>query len=144
MDDGDPLQSVPDSPDGSQFIQCTACESALQSPGRKSVSFLLLDQLTIPLVGCDNHLEEFCSLCGLATEGRAELLNHRPAGGVNCPSCRHAPHKPQQPVIPVGNGGLAVLACSTHQSDILSRFSTGLQVREHLTSSLDGASTDRY
>jgi len=144
MDDGDPLQSVPDSPDGSQFIQCTACESALQSPGRESVSFLLLDQLTIPLVGCDNHLEEFCSLCGLATEGRAELLNHRPAGGVNCPSCRHAPHKPQQPVIPVGNGGLAVLACSTHQSDILSRFSTGLQVREHLTSSLDGASTDRY
>ena len=144
MDDGDPLKSVPDSPHGNQFIQCAACESALQSPGRESVSFLLLDQLTIPLVGCESHLEEFCSLCGLATEGRAELLNHRPAGGVNCPSCRHAPHKPQQPVIPVGNGGLAVLACSTHQSDILSRFSTGLQVREHLTSSLDGASTDRY
>ena len=142
MDDRDPPQSVPEFPDRSQFIQCAACESALQSPGRESVSFLLLDQLTIPLVGCDNHLEEFYSLCGLATEGRAELLNHRPAGGINCPSCRHAPHKPQQPVIPVGNGGLAVLACSTHQSDIFSRFRTGLQIRQHLTSSLDGASTD--
>ncbi|QAU11485.1 hypothetical protein EKH57_01065 [Halorubrum sp. BOL3-1] len=144
MDNRDPLQSLSNSPGRSQFIRCTACESALRSPGRESVSFLLLDQLTIPLVGCDNHLEEFCSLCGLATEGRAELLNHRPAGGINCPSCRHAPHKPQQPVIPVGNGGLAVLACATHQSDILSRFRTGLQVRQHLTSSVDGVSTDRY
>jgi len=142
MDNGDSLQSVPDSPHRNQFIQCAACESALQSPGRENVSFLLLDQLTIPLVGCDNHLEEFCSLCGLATEDRAELLNHRPAGGVNCPSCRRAPHKPHQPIIPVGNGGLAVLACATHQSDVFSRFRTGLQVRQHLTSSLDMASTD--
>jgi len=142
MDNGDSLQSLADLPHGNQLMHCTACESALQSPGRESVSFLLLDQLTIPLVGCDNHLEEFCSLCGLATEGRAELLNHRPAGGVNCPSCRHAPHKPHQPVIPVGNGGLGVLACPTHQSDIFSRFRTGLQVRQYLNSSLDAASTD--
>ncbi|PAU82916.1 hypothetical protein CK500_12360 [Halorubrum salipaludis] len=142
MDNGAPLQPVPDSPHRNPFTQCAACESALQSPGRESVSFLLLDQFTIPLVGCDNHLEEFCSLCGLATEGRAELLDHRPAGGVNCPSCRHEPHKSHQRIVPVGNGGLAVLACATHQSDILSRFHTGLQVRQHLTSSLDGAPTD--
>ncbi|CDK38434.1 hypothetical protein [Halorubrum sp. AJ67] len=141
MDDGTSLQSAADSADGNQFVQCAACESALRSPGRGNLSFLLLDQLTIPLVGCDDHLEEFRSLCGLATESRAELLDHHPAGGVNCPSCRHAPHQPQR-VIPVGNGGLAVLACETHQSDILSRFSTGLQVRQHLTSSLDGTSTD--
>ena len=142
MENGDPLQSVSDSHHRNQFIQCAACESALQSPGRESVSFLLLDQLTIPLVGCDNHLEEFCSLCGLATEGRAQLLNHRPAGGVNCPSCRHAPHKPQQPIIPVGGGGLAILACTTPQSDILARFRTGLQVRHHLNSSIDTFSTN--
>lgn len=135
MDKDDPHQSTADS--GPQSIQCAACESALQSPGRESVSFLLLDQLTIPLVGCDKHLEEFCSLCGLATEGRAEIINHRPAGGVHCPSCRHAPQKPQQPVIPVGNGGLAIFACSTHQSEILARFRTGLEARYHLNSSLD-------
>lgn len=137
MDEDDSHQSTVDPSPGPQSIQCAACESALQSPGRKTVSFLLLDQLRIPLVGCDNHLEEFCSLCGLATEGRAEIINHRPAGGVHCPSCRHAPQKPQQPVIPVGNGGLAILACSTHQSDILARFRTGLEVRYHLNSSLD-------
>jgi len=142
MDKRNTLQSPADSPNRDQSIQCTACESALQSPGRESISFLLLDQFTIPLVGCDNHLEEFCSLCGLATEDRAELLNHRPAGGVHCPSCRHAPHKPQQPIIPVGRGGLAILACSTHQSDVLARFRTGLQVRHHLNSTLDAFSTN--
>lgn len=144
MGNGDSPQSVLDSPYRDQLVQCAACESALQSPGRESVSFLLLDQLTIPLVGYDNHLEEFCSLCGLATEGRAELLDHRPAGGVNCPSCRHAPHKPQQPIIPVGNGRLAVLACATHQPDLFSRFCRGLQLRQHLTAPLDGDSIDRY
>jgi len=144
MDNGTALRSVLDSPDRNQFSQCTACESALQSPGRETISFLLLDHLTIPLVGCGAHLEEFRSLCGLATDGRAELLEHRPAGGINCPSCRYAPHKPHQPIIPVGNGGLAVLACTTHQSDIVSQFRTGVQIRQHLTSSLDGASTDQY
>ena len=141
MEKKDTPRSPADSPDRDQLMQCTTCESAIESPGRDSISFLLLDQFTIPLVGCDNHLEEFCSLCGLATEGRTELLNHRPAGGVHCPSCRHAPHKPHQPIIPVGDGGLAILACSTHQSDILARFRTGLQVRHHLNSSLDAFST---
>ncbi|TYL35834.1 hypothetical protein CV102_25690 [Natronococcus pandeyae] len=142
MDKRDTLQSPADSPNRDQSIHCTACESSLQSPGRESISFLLLDQFTIPLVGCDNHLEEFCSICGLATEGSAELLNHRPAGGVHCPSCRHAPHRPHQSIIPVGGGGLAILACSTHQSDILDRFRTGLQIRHHLNSSLDAFSTN--
>ena len=112
MDKGDTLQSPADSPNRDQSIRCTACESALQSSGRESITFMLLNQFTIPLVGCDNHLEEFCCLCGLASEGRAKRLNHRPAGGVHCPSCRHAPHKPQQPIIPVGGGGLAILACT--------------------------------
>ncbi len=137
MDRGNTLQSPADSPNGDQSLQCTACESALESPGRDSISFLLLDRFTIPLVGCDDHLEEFCSLCGLATDGRAELLGHRPAGGVHCPGCRHATHKPQQPIIPVGGGGLAMLACSSHQSDVLARFHTGLEVRHHLDSSID-------
>lgn len=141
MDEEDTLQSPANSPNRDQAVRCTACESALQSPGRDGTSFLLLDQFTVPLVGCDNHLEEFCALCSLAAEGRAELLNHRPAGGVHCPSCRHAPHNPRHPIIPVGGGGLAILTCSTHRSDILARFRTGLQVRHHLNSSLDAFPT---
>ena len=137
MNQEDTLQSSPEPAHGDQPIQCSACESALQSPGPENISFLLLDQLTIPLVGCDNHLEEFCSTCGLATGDTADVLPHRPAGGIHCPSCRNAQHKPQQPIIPVGGGGLAILACATHQSDILTRFHTGLQVRHRLNASLD-------
>ena len=137
MDQEDTLQSPPEPGHSDQPMQCGACESALQSPGRKNISFLLLDQFTIPLVGCDNHLEDFCSICGLATGDSADLLNHRPAGGIHCPSCRNARHKSQQLIIPVGSGGLAILACATHQSDILTRFHTGLQVRHQLNASLD-------
>jgi hypothetical protein len=142
MDIVDTLQSQRDSPNGQQSIQCTACESALHSPGRDTISFLLLDQFTIPLVGCDDHLEQFSSLCGLATENSAELLNHRPAGGLPCPGCRHAPYSTQQPVVPIGSGGLALLACPTHQSDIIGRFRTGLQIRHQLDASLDALATD--
>lgn len=141
MDTEDPLQSPTESHDGHHPIQCRACESALESPGRESVSFLLLDQLTIPLVGCDEHLQQFTSLCDLTTEQDADLLTHRPAGGVHCPGCRHAGQSIQQPVIPVEDGGLVVLACSTHQSAILDRFQTGLQIRHQLNSSLDTFST---
>jgi len=141
MDDGDTLQSMVDSPRGDRSIRCAACESALRSPARGSVSFLLLDRCTVPLVGCDAHLEEFRSLCGLAG-GRAELLDHRPAGGVNCPSCRHAPRRPRQPVVPVGDGGLAVLACADHQSDVLSAFRAGVEARRHLDASLDAFAGD--
>lgn len=144
MDTVDTLQSPADSPNRQQSIRCTACESALQSPGRENVSFLLLDQFTIPLLGCDDHLEKFSSLCGLATDNSAELLNHRPAGGLHCPGCRHAPYNSQQPIIPVEDGGLAILACKTHQSDIIIRFRTGLRIRHRLNSSLDAFSTDPW
>ena len=142
MDTVDTLQSPAESPNGHQPIRCTACQSAIHSPGREGISFLLLDQFTIPLVGCDDHLEQFSSLCGLATENTPELLNYRPAGGVPCPSCRHAPHKAQQPIVPIGTGGLALLACATHNADIIDRFQTGLQVRHHLNSSVDAIPTD--
>lgn len=142
MDEGDDFRSQTDSSDGHPSIQCAACASALRSPGRDNVAFLLLDQFTIPLVGCDDHLEEFSSLCGLAARRSVKLLDHRPAGGVHCPGCRHGPHATQQPVVPVGSGALAVLACSTHCSEILDRFRTGLQIRQHLNASLDGSSAD--
>jgi len=137
MDTVDTPQLPTDSPDGSRQIQCTACESALRSPGRETVSFLLLDRFTIPLVGCDDHLEQFGALCGLATEDSAELLDHRPAGGLPCPGCRHAPYKTEQPIVPIGGGGLALLACPTHQSDIIARFRAGQNIRNRLTSSID-------
>lgn len=142
MDTADSFHSPEAPPDGPQSIRCTACESALDSPGRESVSFLLLDQLTVPLVGCDDHLEQFSTLCGLATDDNPELLGHRPAGGVTCPGCRHAAYDIQQLVIPIGSGGLAVLACETHQSAVIDRFRTGLRVQRQLNSSLEAFSTD--
>lgn len=142
MDEVDTLQSPADSSSRDQPIRCTACKSALNSPGRQNISFLLLDQLRIPLVGCDDHLEQFSALCGLATENSPELLSHRPAGGLPCLGCRRAPYNIQQPIVPIGRGGLALLACSTHQSDIIARFHAGLQMRHHLDYSLDAFSTD--
>lgn len=130
-------QPRPDAPDGYPPIRCEACQSALQSPGREAISFLLLDTLTVPLVGCRDHLEEFRSVCGHTTQGTAKLLDHRPAGGIACPGCRLAPHNPQQPMIPLGDGIIAVLACPKHQSEIIERFHTGLQTRRQITSSLD-------
>lgn len=143
MNTVDTPRSPADSPDSGQTIRCGACESALHSPGRQSISFLLLDQFTIPLVGCDDHVEQFSALCGLSTDSNAEVLNHRPAGGLHCPGCRRASYRPQQSVIQVGDGGLVALACSTHHSDIVSRFRTGLQVQHTLDSSLDAFSADQ-
>jgi hypothetical protein len=119
------------------LIPCDACESALHSTRSHTVSFLLLDQLTLPLIGCDNHLEQFTAVCGLTTEDTTELLAHRPAGGINCPSCHLAPHNPNQPLIPVQNGAVAVLACPEHQGEIVDRFHTGLATQQKLTASLD-------
>lgn len=99
-------------------------------------SFLLLDQLTVPLVGCEDHLSRFAEVCGYTTENTAEILDHRPAGGVGCPSCHLAPHSLQQPVIPVQGGAVAVLACPTHQSELIDRFRTGLDTQQQLTTSL--------
>lgn len=118
-------------------VHCPACQSALHSPERDRVSFLLIDQFTIPLAGCDEHLDQFRSVCALTTTNEVELLDHHPAGGINCPGCRLAPHNPEQPVIPIEDGAVAVLACPQHQSDIITCFESGLRTRQQLTTSLD-------
>jgi hypothetical protein len=141
MDTGDTFQPSAD-PSGDHGIRCVDCAAALRSPGRETVSFLLLDQLTVPLVGCEDHLEEFSAVCELATEDSARLLDHRPAGGLPCPGCRNAAYDTQQAVVPVGNGGLGLLVCSNHRSDVLSKFRAGLQVRQQLDASLDGTLPD--
>jgi hypothetical protein len=136
MDTGDTIQPPAD-PSSDHGIRCVDCASALRSPGRETVSFLLFDRFTVPLVGCEDHLEEFTAVCELATEDSARLLAHRPAGGLPCPGCRNAAYDTQQAVVPVGNGGLALLVCSTHRSAILGRFRAGLQIRQQLDASLD-------
>jgi hypothetical protein len=123
-------------PDDVRAVRCAACDRALRSPGRDTISFLLFDQFTIPLVGCRDHLEQFSATCELTTEADARLLGHRPAGGVRCPGCRHAARRTRHPVLPVGTGAIAVLACATHQDDVIGRFRAGLQIRQHLTASL--------
>jgi len=118
-------------------IQCDACESALHSRSDQQVAFLLLDQITLPLMGCDDHREEFASVCGFTTGGTAEIIYHRPAGGITCPSCHLAPYSPGHPVIPVQDGAVAVLACPEHRTEILDRFHSGLETRRQLTAPLD-------
>lgn len=129
--------SEPGADEGQPPVQCEACRSALESDSRRTISFLLLDQLTIPVVSCEDHLEQFASVCGLTTEDAAETLDHRPAGGVRCPGCQHAPHSGTQPVIPVREGAVLVVACPEHQSKILQRFRAGIQTRRTLSSSVD-------
>ncbi|WP_236035691.1 hypothetical protein [Haloarcula rubra] len=100
-------------------------------------SFLLLDQLTIPLVGCDTHLTQFTDICEYTTENTADLLDHQPAGDLGCPSCHLSPYDPNYPMIPVQDGAVAVLACPDHQSEIVERFHTGLNTKQQLTTSLN-------
>lgn len=137
MSPADTSQQRPDDLHSHAPIQCEACESALRSQGSRNMSFLLLDQLTLPLLGCDEHREQFMSICGLTTEATAELLSHRPAGGINCPSCHLAPYSPSHPVIPVQGGAVAVLACPAHQTEIVERFRTGIATRHQLTAPLN-------
>lgn len=129
-------QTQADARDEYPPIQCQACASAIRSPGREVTSFLLLDSLTVPLVGCSDHLEQFRAVCGHTTQQRADLLDHRPAGGISCPGCRLAPHNPYQPMISIDDGAIAALACSMHQAEIIDRFQTGIQTRQQITSSI--------
>lgn len=134
MDTGQPLASetsgVPPS------IHCQACQSALQAPSRQSVSYLLVDTLTVPLLGCADHLEQFRDICGLSTDGSAELLSHHPAGGIHCPRCRLSARAREHALIPFAGGMALVMSCPEHQSDIASRFQTGLRTWEQLHSSV--------
>lgn len=125
----------PDAVAGQPSIQCSACESAFESNGMPS--FLLLDQHTVPLIGCEDHLSQFTEICGYTTENAAELIDHRPAGGIGCPSCHLAPNTLQHPVIPVQGGAVGVLACPAHQSEIIDRFRTGLDAQQQLTTGLN-------
>ena len=113
-------------------LQCDDCEKALESGGRQAVSFLLLDTLTMPLVGCEAHLEQFRAICELTTEESAELLSHVPAGGVQCPGCRHSNHSMGMPVVLIEAGAVGVLGCSTHAQEVLDRFESGLEIRRQL------------
>ncbi|MES3517358.1 MAG: hypothetical protein PPP58_06820 [Natronomonas sp.] len=118
-------------------VRCDACRAALRTPDRTAMSFLLAGRLTIPVVGCEDHLEQFREVCGFATDGTVELLDHRPAGGITCPGCRLAPHNLHHPVVSLGGGAVTVLACPTHRTAVLERFQTGLQTHQQLTTSLD-------
>jgi len=53
-------------------VPCDACRSALASVSRDSVAFLLLDQFTLPVVGCRDHLERFRAICAHIDSVRAD------------------------------------------------------------------------
>ncbi len=133
-------QPESDAFDGHPDIHCEACQSAFESESRQAVSFLLLDQLTIPAIGCSEHVERFSSVCGLTSEDTADLLDHHPAGGISCPGCRLAPHSSARPLIPVQDGAVMLMACPNHQSEIVQRFQTGLETQQYLSSSVGSSS----
>lgn len=122
-------------------VHCDACRSVLRSESDRSVSFLLVDELAIPVLGCEEHLRQFAAVCGLSTDDSADLLEHYPAGGIRCPGCRNARHDPSHPVIAVQDGAVVVVACPDHEAAIVDRFRTGLQTREQLNASLGTATT---
>lgn len=136
MPSADLSHSPPDLPHGQPTIHCDDCQSALYSESQEP-SFLLLDQLSIPIIGCDDHIDQFASICSLTTEDTAELLPYQPAGGIPCPGCRLASYNPPHPIIPVENGATVVPACPEHQSKIVNRFQSGLQTQQRLTADLE-------
>ena len=111
---------------------CPDCRAALEATDRDAISFLLVGSLTVPVVGCEVHLEQFRLLCGLASEETAKLLSHRPAGGIVCPGCRRADRSHEHPVVRIGHGAVAVLACEAHEDEVLDRLQAGLQARGEL------------
>jgi hypothetical protein len=118
-------------------IPCADCRKALQSNSRDSVFFLLLDQFTLPVVGCRDHLEQFRSICGLTTDGRAQLLSYQPAGGITCPACRRSSQGAGHAMLPVAGGAAMLLGCPDHQSTIAGRYQTGQRTRQQLTDDFD-------
>ncbi|MDS0284566.1 hypothetical protein [Haloarcula onubensis] len=136
MDPTPPPAAAPDEGDQPP-LPCDDCRDALDTVSRDSVSFLLLDQFTLPVVGCADHLERFRAVCGLTTDGRAELLSHQPAGGITCPGCRRASHATGHAMIPIDGGAAVLLGCPDHESTIASRYQTGQRTRQRLTDDLD-------
>lgn len=115
-----------------EAVACDACRDRLRSAGRGAVAFLLLDHLRVPIVGCEDHRGRFASVCGLTSTEDADLLAHRPAGGLTCPGCRNAPRRASQPVLPVGDGVVAVVACPRHREAVVERYEAGLEARSAL------------
>ncbi|WP_248896997.1 hypothetical protein [Haloplanus halobius] len=137
MPSGDATRSSPDEVQHPPPIQCEACESALQNRDGHTLSFLLLDRLTVPVVGCDDHVTEFASVCGLTATDRTDVIDHPPAGGIRCPSCQLARYDIGHPVVSVQDGAVGILACQDHQAELVDRFHEGLDTQEQLTASLD-------
>jgi hypothetical protein len=123
-------------------VPCGACRDAISSPSRDTVSFLLIDQFTVPVVGCETHLERFRAVCGLTSEEPAQLLSHVPAGGVPCPGCRLSSHGTARALLPVRDGAAVVLACPEHQSAIAGRYGAGREAEQRLFGDLEGLSSD--
>ena len=111
---------------------CPDCRAALESGGRQAISFLLVETLTVPVVGCEDHLEEFRAICELTTEGSAELLDHLPAGGIQCPACRNHQQGGGMPLIFVEAGAVGVLACERHATAVIECYQSGRQTRQQL------------
>jgi len=130
-----------DERDDRPAVACEDCQSVIDDESDRTVSFLLLDHLTIPVRSCETHLDRFSSICGLTTEDSPRVLDHYPAGGVACPACRNARYDASHPMVAVDGGMVVVTACPDHQSQILGRFDTGLETREQLTATLDGVDT---
>lgn len=132
-----PSEDISEPADEQPPIDCEACQSAVDPESPQDISFLLLDHLTVPLLSCEDHLAEFADICELTTDDSADLLDHRPAGGVQCPACRNARYSATRPMIPVRDGVLALLACPEHQAAIAGRYQSGLETHQQLNTSID-------